>query len=159
MVGQKARRALRRARKEIRLGPSARCENCGASDVRVLHRVGGKILCAECRLRSKGLHPFERHHPAGRKNDTFAVPLPANDHAVLSDMQNDWPEKTLRNPERSPLLSQAAAFRANSDIHTHEAEEAETRARKDEHLDAYLSQRLGADWPVDFDAWEKENYQ
>ena len=44
------------------------------------------------------------------------MPIPANDHAVLTDRQHDWPAATLRNLDGSPLLVAAAALRGWLDV-------------------------------------------
>lgn len=159
MAREKANRALRRAKKGIRLGAAARCERCGATDLRVLHRVGNKIVCAECHLIIKGLSPYERHHPAGRKNDSFSVLIPANDHAKLSDMQNDWPRDTLQNPKTDPLHLQAAWMRGTSDMLRHQAQEAEERAKTLERVARFLCKRIGPDWNEQFEAEPEERFE
>ncbi|MDP9354988.1 MAG: hypothetical protein M3R02_06835 [Chloroflexota bacterium] len=114
----------REGNKRDRLGQYARCTGCGEADPRCLQGPRGTgsgdeerpVLCAECRLAVEGKSRTERHHPAGRANDPIAVPIPANDHAVLSDAQHDWPMATLRNPDGSPLLAAAAALRGWLDV-------------------------------------------
>jgi hypothetical protein len=156
MAREKANRALRLAKKGIRLGAGARCERCGATDLRVLPRPRGRVLCENCRLIGRGLSPYQRHHPAGRKNDSFIVLIPANDHAVLSDMQNEWPRETLQNPKSDPLHLQAAWLRGRSNVLRHQAEEAEQQAKTLEDLAQFFSERAGEDWGEQFEAWRRE---
>jgi len=114
-------RVKRETSKRARLGQQAQCVNCGASDIRALQSAT-VVLCAECRLTLQGKHATERHHPAGRHNDAAAFKLPANDHASLSDAQNDWPAETLRNPNQDPLRCIAAWLRFFIDVFRHLAE-------------------------------------
>lgn len=52
------------------------------------------------------------HHPYGKANSSITIPVPVNDHcAELSTAQQDWPKRTLQNPEGSPLLKAAACIR------------------------------------------------
>ena len=116
----------REGSKRDRLGQYARCDHCDQeTDPRCLRQVElakpgdgaiAVVLCAGCHLRLQGKPLEEDHHPAGRANDAFTVPIPANDHAVLSDLQHDWPTATLRNPDGSPLLAAAAALRGWLDV-------------------------------------------
>ena len=150
------RRALRLASKENRLGQGATCERCGESDFRVLQRTDGETLCAECRLDTQGKPRLERHHPAGRHNDPFIVPIPANDHAVMSDFQIDWPEETLRNPQGDVLHRRAAWLRSNRDSLMHQAIEVETWATELEELADFLSDEWRPDWYERFHSRMKE---
>lgn len=93
-----------------------RCQHCGESDRSALQGSHPDIVCCECSARFVGRSSIERHHPAGRHNSHATVPIPVNDHRVLSDMQRDWPERTLRNPDGSPLLAAAAAIRGWLDV-------------------------------------------
>lgn len=157
MPVEKARAACRLERKRIRLGAGARCERCGATDPRVLRRPRGKALCEICRLMSTGMSPYQRHHPAGHENDSFCVLISANDHVVLSDMQNDWPIDTLHNAKSDPLHFQAAWIRGSSNMLKHQAEEAERWAKTLENLAQFLSEKIGLDWGEKFQAWREEN--
>jgi len=114
-------RVKRETVKRARLGQQAHCANCGASDIHTLQSAK-VVLCAECRLTLQGKQATERHHPAGRHNDAAAFALPANDHASLSDGQNDWPLETLRNPHQDPLRRMAAWLRFFVDVFRHLAE-------------------------------------
>ncbi len=114
----------REGKKRDRLGQYATCEDCGESDPRTLQQdrhdpkdgTSDGVRCAECRLMAQGKAPNESHHPAGRANDPATVPIPSNDHAVLSDLQLAWPRETLRNRDGSPLLKAAASLRGWLDV-------------------------------------------
>lgn len=93
-----------------------RCQHCRETDPFTLHGEHPDITCYECFARSAGRSTTELHHPAGRRNSRATVPIPGNDHRVLSDIQRDWPERTLRNPDGSPLLAAAAAIRGWLDV-------------------------------------------
>jgi hypothetical protein len=105
----------RQERQLQRLGTrKPQCKMCGESDPAALTRRPPNILCYECQAKKAkklGRSSIEQHHPAGRNNDSFTVPIPANDHRILSDHQIDWPLETLRNPNASPLRAAAATLR------------------------------------------------
>ena len=104
---------VRRARRQRRLGPNAKCRTCGESDPAALLPAD---TCYACRQAQMGRSGLEKHHPAGQANDPMTVAIPANDHRVLSDFQQQWPEATLRNPDGSPLLRAAASIRGLLDV-------------------------------------------
>ncbi len=88
------------------------CQRCGNErHPAALTGTAPDIVCYECLLKESGRSWTEDHHPAGRRNNPTTIAMPGNDHRVLSDMQRDWPERTLRNPDGSPLLAAAAAVR------------------------------------------------
>jgi hypothetical protein len=140
---------VRRAQRQRRFGPNARCTTCGESDPIALVRSD---LCYSCHARQAGKSDVELHHVAGRHNSDFTVSLPANEHRLASDYQNDWPERTLRNPDSSPLLHASAWIRGFLDV---------LRLIIDrilgwipeylEKLDASLSSRFGQRWWDEFD--------
>lgn len=115
----------REGNKRSRLGQYAHCQLCHEEDPRCLRqielgargeeRIAG-TLCAGCHVQLQGKPPTEQHHPSARSNDTFTVSVPANEHAILTDWQHDWPVATLRNPDGSPLLAAAAALRGWLDL-------------------------------------------
>ncbi len=114
----------REHRKRDRLEEDA-CQLCGEDDLRCLRQVVLQVptegtitttLCAGCHVQLQGKRPTERHHPAGRANDPVTVAIPANDHAILTDRQHDWPVDTWRNPDGSPLLKAAACLRGWLDV-------------------------------------------
>jgi hypothetical protein len=92
------------------------CQHCTESDPFALQGTHPDIACYECSAHQAGKSNTERHHPAGRRNSPVTVAVPGNDHRVLNDAQNDWPKRTLRNPDESPLLKAAAAIRGWLDI-------------------------------------------
>src|SRR5882672_4793428 len=97
------KREVRQEKRLKRLGTrKPQCKLCGESDSSALTDGIPNIICAECQAKKSEKSPIEKHHPAGRNNDSFIVPIPANDHRILSDRQHDWPEHTLRNPKGSP---------------------------------------------------------
>ncbi len=155
MSRKKLNRSLRLARRMERLGFNPRCSSCGEDDPLKLQSVGGRILCGECRLIAEGKEPFEDHHPAGRRNDPFTVRIPANDHLVLTDMQEDWPKETRLNPNGDFLHEDAARDRAIHNALIHRAEEAESRAEVKEALAEFLKALRGPDWWKEFQEWRK----
>lgn len=75
-----------------------------------------ELLCYEHMLMAQGRSPVELQHPAGQHNDpAFTVPFLGNLHRLMDEPKRDWPERTLRNPEGSPMLKAAACVRAVSD--------------------------------------------
>ncbi len=111
------KRELRREQHLRRLGTrDPRCVNCGETNPAALTDTAPHIICYLCQALATGRPPTEVHHPAGRHNSPVTVPIPANDHRVLSDMQRGWPESTLRNPDGSPLLVAAAMLRGWLDV-------------------------------------------
>ena len=147
------KRALRHASKENRLGAHASCEACGANDLRVLNKSRDRILCAECRLLGEEKTLFEYHHPAGRSNHGYVVRLPANEHAIMTDFQEDWPRETRVNPRGSPLRKHAALRRAGGDKSKRQVERHEEAALELELLEEFIAERLGETWPQDFNSW------
>jgi hypothetical protein len=146
----------REHRKQERLGDDDTCHICGETDIRALRQIEpassmeGTItvaLCASCHVQLQGKQPTEEHHPAGRANDPFTVPVPATDHAVLTDWQYDWPRGTWRNPDGSPLLRAAASLRGWLDILRLLIERTMGWIPAFlEHLDTILRQQLGEGW-------------
>src|SRR5262245_45580839 len=103
------KRDVRRENKLRRLGTrEQKCVNCGENAPVPLTGRAPDIICYECQAKASERSPIERHHPAGRNNDPFTIPIPGNDHRFLSDLQKDWPPETLRNPNASPLRKAAA---------------------------------------------------
>jgi len=111
------KRDIRRENRLQRLGTrEPMCANCGENDSVALTRHAADIICYECQAKASNRSPIERHHPAGRNNDPFTIPIPGNDHRILSDLQRDWPQDTLRNPTDSPLRKAAATMRGFLDM-------------------------------------------
>lgn len=74
------------------------------------------IICYEHKLLGMSRTPYEAHHVAGQHNSDLVADIPGNDHRILSEYQASWPEDTLRNPDKSPLLIAAAAIRGWLDV-------------------------------------------
>lgn len=142
---------VRRSRREQRFGPNAKCQICGERDVLAL--VSAK-LCYACRMEQDGERASERHHVGGRANSVFAVPMPANDHRILGDLQQSWPDNTVRNREDSPLLSAAACLRGWLDLLRLVIDRTVSWIPPFlEALDAWLGDRFGGQWWKDLQ-WE-----
>jgi hypothetical protein len=93
--------------------PECSHPGCLERDPAALTGVFPNIACYEHDRRELGLPTWEGQHPSGEANDPDAViPLPGNDHRVWDDAKRDWPDRTLRNPDGSPLLRAAAAVRS-----------------------------------------------
>jgi hypothetical protein len=108
---------VRRENHLRRLGTrEPRCANCGENDPATLTGCAPDIICYECQAKASERSPIEQHHPAGRNNDPVTFPVPGNDHRILSDLQKDWPQETLRNPTDSPLRKAAATMRGFLDL-------------------------------------------
>jgi hypothetical protein len=92
---------------------------------------------------------MDDHHVFGKANDlTTTIPLPVNDHrAELSAAQKDWPDRTLQNPDGSPLLAGAARVRGFVDTIVYLIERGLLWiAEMLEALDEFLVEKLGATW-------------
>jgi hypothetical protein len=85
---------------------------CDESDWRALEGTVPHNICHECAARLAGRTTIEGQHPAGQQNDPEAIlPTRGNDHVIWDGGKRDWPERTLRNPDGSPLLKASAAVR------------------------------------------------
>jgi hypothetical protein len=71
-----------------------------------------KIVCYEHSPKRRGATAWQQQHPPGKANDSGTVPAMANDHRIWDDPKRDWPERTLTNPDGSPLLKAAATIRS-----------------------------------------------
>jgi len=156
MSQEQYRKALRHERKREKLPRRRTCAFCGETDIRALQASDGAVLCADCRLALSGRSPFERHHPAGKRNDPFTVKMPANEHGIFNDMQNDWPPRTLMNPKRSPLLRQAGSHRAALDTLLRQVEIQREWATLKEDLEEFCRLKIGEDWCREFEMFRKE---
>lgn len=87
------------------------CSTCEESEPSALTGYAPDIVCYECQAKAHKKSLVESHHPSGRQNDSFTIPIPGNDHRVLTEKQRDWPIETLRNPNGSPLRKASAAIR------------------------------------------------
>ena len=98
-----------------RLGEITQCA-CGESRLAALNTRTKPISCEECKRKRSGKTIMDKHHVPGKANSPITVPVPANDHRVLSAEQYDWHTKTLSNPDGSPLLAAAACIRGFKDF-------------------------------------------
>ena len=94
--------------------PRCSTPGCTESDWRLITgSEPDKLLCYEHAAEAAGRSPVEEQHPPGRANDpTFTVPFLGNLHRVMDEAKRDWPERTMRNPDGSPMLKAAACVRA-----------------------------------------------
>jgi hypothetical protein len=91
--------------------------DCGERDPFALTGSIPDLMCYEHQSQSENRAWVEGHHVAAAANDPDTIaPIPGNDHRVLSDLQQDWPADTLRNPNTSPLIRAAAAIRGWLDV-------------------------------------------
>lgn len=91
---------------------------------------------------------MDNHHVFAKANSPVTAPTPVNDHrAELNVAQYDWPKKTRENPDGSPLLAAAGAIRGFIDyIHYLIEKGLAWVARMLEAADAFLAEKLGAQW-------------
>jgi hypothetical protein len=139
------RRLGRASRRAERFPEGPACERCWEYDTRALKP--GRTLCEKCERLRRNQNSTQMHHVAGRHNSTATTPVGVNEHQILTDMQNDWPEKTLMNPERSPLRAASANLRGALDQLTLIIERMlGWIPRALEALDGCLENQLGAGW-------------
>jgi hypothetical protein len=138
----------REAIAERRVGHGAKCQFCGESRPFALIAKCEPLSCAECKYQQDGKRTTEAHHVAGRSNHPLTIMIPANDHrARLSEGQRDWPKETLRNRNRSPLLTAAACIRGFTDTLYYIVDELlPWIADMLEVLNEYLVQHFGQSW-------------
>jgi hypothetical protein len=111
MADSDIRRLSRHARRAAAFPPNARCTACGERNPVTLVVGSNPTCCYRCAARTAGRMTVEAHHWAGQQNAPDTILVDANDHRELSDMQQDWPEETLRNPNQTPLRTAAAVVR------------------------------------------------
>lgn len=92
-------------------GPNAKCRDCGERDPSLLVAGSHPKRCEGCYRERKGRSTIDDHHPAGHVNSEFSMPVVANMHRKLTDLQTDWPLETLQNPSGCPLRRAAACLR------------------------------------------------
>jgi hypothetical protein len=94
-----------------------RCTKPGCDETNPLALTGvhPNILCYEHAAEDAGRSWTERDHFAGQHNDPTTTEIPGNDHRIRNELQSAWPERTLRNPDESPLLKAAAMIRGWAD--------------------------------------------
>lgn len=97
--------------------PRCSAPGCTETDWRCLTgSEPDKLLCYEHAAEAAGRSPVELQHPAGRANDPgFTTPFLGNLHRLMDEAKREWPERTVRNPEGSPMLKGAACVRAVND--------------------------------------------
>jgi hypothetical protein len=145
---RKPRAAFRRnAIAKRRVGEDSQCR-CGETRPQALIPLSDPTICAACQRESSGKKEPDDHHIAGKANNPMTISVPVNDHrADLSNAQNEWPRKTLENPERSPLRSAAAHIRGFVDTVIYLMEKFLLWAADMlELLDTILEQKLGQKW-------------
>jgi hypothetical protein len=95
----------------------------------------------------EGKSTMDDYHPLARANSDLTIPMPANEHAELSEAQRDWPEGTLRNPTGCPLLAGAAGIRGTIDLIVQAIKSFLLWiANMLERLSVYLAEKLGPNW-------------
>src|SRR6266511_2467109 len=107
---EQAGSARRSSRRQRRFPPGAQCSVCHKqTDIHAL--VDNRIppICRKCDAINAGRRKVEKHHTSGRKNSTEVIDMPVNEHSILSDAQNDWPDEMLTNPNSNPLAGWAAS--------------------------------------------------
>jgi len=89
-----------------------RCATCPERRPQALLPDTDPIICAACERSQRGHSVLDEHHVAGAINSPVTLLVHVNDHrAELSELQNDWPEKTRENPDGSPALAAAGCIR------------------------------------------------
>jgi hypothetical protein len=132
--------------------PQCQGQDCVETDPFALTGTFPDILCAACLAQRTGKLDTERHHAAGQHNLSVTVPIPINEHRILSDRQRDWPEETLKNPKANPLLKAAGALRGWIDILKLVIERCiGWIPAMLESLNTHLIQRLGPSWWEEWD--------
>jgi hypothetical protein len=129
---------------------------CREQDPFALTGVHPRLVCVEHRADLEGRSWLEGSHTGGRNNlPDDVVPIPANDHGVLTyRYQAAWSRETLRNPDRSPLLRAAGALRGWMDVLRLILERTCGWVPAFlERLDAWLRLKLGERWWEEFQRW------
>ncbi len=85
---------------------------CDERDPAAFTGVYPDNVCYEHEHVMRGISEWEGQHPPGKSNDAVTISTRGNDHRVWDDAKRDWPERTLHNPDGSPLLKAAAAVRS-----------------------------------------------
>jgi len=123
---------------------------CGEDRPEALIQYTAPAICMECDRKQRGVSTEDDHHFAGKANSPVTISELANDHAELNEMQRAWPERTLRNPEGSPLLAHAAEIRGLVDVNVFLYRRSQIPAAEDlESIDERLTRKLGPRW------WER----
>ena len=88
------------------------CLLCGEQETLALSKV---VLCREHLCMLRGISPVENHHPEGQANSPETITIPANVHAVLTALQNQWSE-ILRYPSNDPAVQIARRLKVLQDF-------------------------------------------
>jgi hypothetical protein len=131
-----------------RVGDGNKCA-CGEDRSQAIIPGRRPTTCANCDRKLKNQQITDDHHIAGVSNNpTATIAVLVNDHrAELSTAQQDWPKKTLENPDRSPLLSAAAHIRGFADTIVYLITTLLLWiAEMLELLDTHLVRKLGQKW-------------
>lgn len=137
----------RKSKAERRVGINAKCA-CGEARPQALIPGTDPIICAQCQRRLLKHEERDDHHNFGASNSPLTMYVPVNDHrADLSVTQQNWPQETLSNPDKSPLLTAAAFIRGFVDTVVYLMTEFLLWvARLLELLDTVLREKLGEKW-------------
>jgi hypothetical protein len=92
--------------------PACTRPGCRETDPFALTGTHPNIVCQEHEAEARGVTAIQLQHPQGQHNGPDKLPTRANDHAVWDSAKRDWPERTLCNPEDSPLLKASASVRS-----------------------------------------------
>jgi hypothetical protein len=139
--------AARRSKAARRVGVGSACA-CGENRPRALIPGSNPMICAKFKRFKEGRSVYDNHHVAGKANHPLTIPIPVNDHrAILSERQLAWPNKTLENPDGSPLIAIAACIRGFIDTVVYLLESLMLwGAQLLERLDEFLILHLGQNW-------------
>jgi len=121
---------------------------CGENRPEALIKYRDPAICMECDREQRGVSTVDIHHVAGKANSPVTMPVLANDHqAVLNVAQYEWPQKTLENPDGSPLLALAARARGYMDTDDYLKKKLlSPNPELLELLDAFLTEKFGPQW-------------
>ena len=96
--------------------PICRREDCDERDPFSLTGSEPDIICYEHQAEEAGRSWLEEQHSQGQHNGSEKDPVPGNDHRAWDAMKPFWPQDTLRNPNKSPLLRASATLRGFLDL-------------------------------------------
>lgn len=152
------KRGARRAKTQRRVGQDAACTRCTERRPEMLVRSSRPKLCLTCCASKNGKRVTERHHLAGKANSPVAVEIPVSDHRTLSEAQYEWPARTLRNPDGSPLRAIAGSLRGVADfVGDLVVAFIQRLAEFAEEIDTWLCERYGLWWKGGpFDRWQPQ---
>lgn len=90
--------------------------DCDEHDPFTLTGASPDIWCYEHQARAQGREWVEGQHVPGQHNARETLAMPGNDHRASDEMKLLWPEETLHNPNKSPLIRAAATLRGFLDF-------------------------------------------